>query len=141
MRNMTVEEIRAQIKRIQNLIDDYDSYSFDRILGDYRVTPKFMNAVSLLFSKYGSFVGEVKAKYPEYLEEIEKIDKLIGSYFEYLTRSSKRDYSFKLVTLAIGKISELISLIETIETHPPKEKVSKAAYERLIKKMKPIREQ
>jgi len=37
-----------------------------------------------------------------------------------------------VLNVAIGKISELISLVETIESVPPEEKVSKTSYDKLL---------
>lgn len=123
---MSAEEVRKQIKNVQQSIS-YRSTT----LGE--INYSFLRQVNLLQDSYGAFLGKAKAQFPEYIKEINNISDEIKTYFEYMTRSSNADYCFKLANLAIGKISELLLFIEGLRASPPERKISKRAYEQLVK--------
>jgi len=129
---MSVAEVREQIKIVQKSITDSQSITFRAGLG-YIVAYEFLKKVNRLLECYGSFLGKAKAKYSDYLEEIENYDEEIKAYFEHMTKSSETNYCFKLVNLAIGKISELLSFVEGLEASPPRKKVSKRIYQKLLR--------
>jgi hypothetical protein len=131
---MSATEVRDEIRKVQlSMIGDFSHYS----VGD--VTASFLGSVNLLHQKFGEFVGKAKAKHPEYVDQIDALDSKVGYYFEYLTKSSFYASSFKLVNLAIGKICELLSFIDTIETIPLSETISRKAYDELAEENAALR--
>lgn len=122
-----IEEIREQINAIHSGIKEpYHYKSYDAI------TRHFWADVNLLLEKYGRLIGRAKAKYFDHSEEINSIDKKIKEYSELLLRRADADQSLHLANLVTGKISELLSFVEELEASPPKEKVSKVAYDKLL---------
>lgn len=130
---MSAGVVRYQIKEVQKLITDSRSTSFNMRTSQLLTTAYFLGGVNLLLQEYGEFIGKAKAKHSDYLEQINKIDGKIRQYFEYLMKTSEADYSFKLVTLGIGKISELVSFVEGLDKISQEQKVSKLAYEKMAR--------
>lgn len=124
---MSAQGVKEQIKTVQNSIASSASTFYGEITRD------FLKKVNLLQESYGAFLGRAKAKHPEYVDEIDNIANEIKTYFEYLTRDSDYKYCFKLVNLAVGKISELLSFVEGLEASPPEKKVSTRVYEKLLR--------
>ena len=135
---MSTEEVRGQINKVQNEMTSLSSTTV-RYGEGVVITEHFLQQVSLLLSKYGTLVGNAKATYPEYLEEIDQIDEIIRGYLEYLMKSRQSDHCFKLVNLAVGKISEFVSFVERLKAIPPKEKVSRVAYEKAVRENETLR--
>jgi hypothetical protein len=130
---MSAKDVREQIKVIQTKMDGSDYYNvYDEI------RPKFLSDVNLLQQKYGIFLGNVKARHSDYFDKLDAMDRIIGEYFVALIRSSDYRDCFKLVNLASGKISELVSFVEALETIPPQEKVSKESYDKLVSQNKEL---
>jgi hypothetical protein len=130
---MSANEVKKHIELVQDKMTDYSSTTLNFITAQSEITPRFLSYVNLLLQKYGEFVGEAKAKHFDYLEEIGELDEEIKLYFGQLTMSSEANYSFKLVNLAIGKISEVLSFISGLEGRPPEEKISRQVYEKLVR--------
>lgn len=123
---MSAQQVREQIKKVQQSIG-YRSTS----LGEIRLS--FLQQVNYLQESYGALAGKAKAHHPEYITDINNICKEIETYFEYMTKSTNADYCFKLVNLAIAKISELLAFVEGLEASPFEKKVSRRAYEKLAR--------
>jgi hypothetical protein len=137
---MSAGNIRVQINRIRANMLKYDYYSELNVgTVTYEVTEKFLSDLNLLQQIYGEFVGKAKARHQEYLEELSLVDDGISECFAGLLKSSSSEVCFKLVNLAVGKISELISFVETLDTTPPEEKVSKEAFDKLAKEKEELR--
>jgi len=130
---MSAGEVRYQIGQVQKLITDSKSRTFSTAVGKNVITTHFLSGFNLLLQKYGEFIGKAKAKHSDHLEQINEIDGEIKEYFDYLVRTSEAYYSFKLMTLGIRKISEIVSFIEGLETIPPEKKVSRIAYEKMAR--------
>lgn len=96
------------------------------------VTNRFLSHVNLLHQTYGTFVGRAKAKHSE-SEELKAMDDDITQCFVESLKSASMDYSFKLVNIAIGKMLELLTFIETLEATPPENKVPKASFDKVVK--------
>jgi DNA mismatch repair ATPase MutS len=128
---MSAEKIVKQIELIRQKMgrgSRYDGYSL--LYGG--VKEEFHSDVNYLLSLYGEFLGTVKARHKEYLNELNKIDDTITDYFQTLLKTSDDETCFKLVNLGSGKISELLSFVNSLEQSPPEEKVSKASYDKLL---------
>ena len=117
---MSAEEVRKQIREVQSKMTRSSS-TWIQFGGKQEITKFFLQEVSLLQDRYGDFMGKTKARHLDYLEELSEMDETIRHYFEYLPKSAESDYCFKLVNLAIGKISELLSFVEELEDLPPQE--------------------
>lgn len=127
---MSAEEIIKQIRLIRQKMArgvHYDGYSS---FGS--VTADFHSDVNYLLSLYGEFLGTAKAKHNEYLNELNKMDNIITEYFQALLSVSEDEHCFKLVNLGSGKISELLSFVNSLEKSPTEEKVSKVSYDKLV---------
>lgn len=127
---MSATEVRKQITKIQNSMSDmYVTYRKD---AGYIITYSFLEKVNRLLDSFGAFLGVAKARHIEYLKEIEEWNKKISTYFQAMTKSSESNYSFKLVSLAIGEISGFLSFIEELEASP-EQKVAISAYNKLVR--------
>ena len=112
----------------------YANYSrFSPLTYRDEITDEFLSDANLLNQIYGEFVGEAKAKHPEYLNELNAINKEVVKYFESLLRSDGAFSCYKMINLASMKISELLSFVDIIEKTPPEDKVSKASYDILLR--------
>lgn len=128
---MSREEVELQIKEIQRDIDSRWSSEYSGISDQHEITPYFLNKVSNLLEVYGRFLGNAKAKHYAYLDDLNQIHSKVEEYFEGLMSSHNAKTCFKLVSLGIGKISELLQFAQGIETSKPVEGISKAKYEKL----------
>jgi len=130
---MSLEEVEKQIKTIQDTINVKQSIIFSNLSKQTEITPFFLNKVSILLESYGQFVGNAKAKHYTYLDDINNIDGIARGYFEDLMTSHNAKTCFKLVSLGVGKISELLQFVKGIELSKPAESIPKAKYEKLVK--------
>ena len=123
---MSAKDIRQQIKQIQTNIKD-------RMYGHQRITYLFQSDVNLLQRMYGEYLGTAKARHQEHLKEFSTFDNDVRKYFEQLVELESPLYCFSTINLAIGKISELVSFVEAIESAPAEEKVTRASYIKLLR--------
>lgn len=124
---MSAENLRVQIRVIRKNMTESLKYNY---IGD--ITDKFFADMNLLQQRYGEFIGKAKGTHQEYLKEISRIDVDITTCFAKLTQLSHYGTIIQIVNLAIGKISELLSFVETIESTPPEDKVPKASYDTVL---------
>jgi hypothetical protein len=125
---MSAENLKAQIRTIREKMTKPRTYNY---MGD--LTGEFFKDINLLQQRYGEFLGNAKAKHQEYLQELSRLDNDITTCFVKLTQVSQTGTIFQILNLAIGRISELMSFVETIESKPPDEQVSKASYDKLLR--------
>lgn len=136
---MSAGAVRYQINKVQSAMKGSESSHLrygDRVR---TVTEHFLHDISVLHEKYGEFVGKAKASHPEYLQRISEMSKVVREYYEHLTETPQSDYCFKLVGLVIGKISETLTFVEGLEAQPPEKKVSRSAYEKLVREKDDLR--
>lgn len=125
---MSAENLRKQMQKIQDEMDDdyhYIEYT--------TLTPLFLKDTNQLHQIYGEFVGKAKAIHPEERNQITSLDNEITQYFNLINKfidEPKRGLT--LISSASGKISELISYINALESKPPQENVSKSSYDKLL---------
>lgn len=125
------EQIIRQAAQIRNNMKEqlvYSSFSINRT--KWEVNSRFLSDVNYLNQVYGTLIGRIKARHLE-LDELRSMDEYITQCFVKLLESADADFSFKLVNIAIGKIFELFSYINIIESTPPEDKVSKASYDKI----------
>jgi hypothetical protein len=125
---MSAEAISKQIGLIRRRMSEgtfYERYS----TSSGTVRDEFHSDVNYLLNLYGEFLGSAKARHTEYLSELNNMDSAITDYFTALLRVSEDETCFKLVNLSSGKISELLSFVNSLEKSPPEERVSKASYD------------
>ena len=129
--NDSKDQILQQATKIRDGMKTTLLYSsFSTYHSRWEVSSRFLSDVNLLNQLYGLLIGRIKARHLE-LDELRSMDDYITQCFVKLLESADADFSFKLVNIAIGKIFELFSYINVIESIPPEQKVSKASYDKL----------
>ena len=126
---MSEKTIRGQIALIRDKIGD--GFAYGSVTG--RIKDKFFEDVNELQEMYGSFIRRAKINHQDYSEKLEAINNEISVCFMTLCKVSDRDSSFTLINLAVGKISELLSFVETLEASPPEKNVSQASFDKVSK--------
>jgi hypothetical protein len=91
-----------------------------------------LGEINLLQQRYGEFLGNAKARHQEYSKQLSILDDDITTCFAKITQFSSYKTIFQILNIAIGKIAELISFVETIESTPLEEKVTKSAYNKFL---------
>jgi hypothetical protein len=130
---MSAAEIKELINTIRKNIAKPYGYRRSSIEEGYAITEDFLHDINLLQQTYGAFIGKSKANHREVYNELTVFDNYIVNCFESLVKSSNAEFCFKVVGLATGKISELISFTDALDIMPPEEKISKSKYENLLK--------
>ena len=126
---MSVGNVRVQINNIRkNMTASFMYYDLNS-----RINERFLRDILLLQQAYGEFLGNAKAKHQEYWKQISELDNNITDCFAELTAPSHYTRCFSITNLAVGKISEMLSFVETLESTPAEDKVSKAAYDKLLR--------
>jgi len=128
---MTENSLEGQIRSIQ--LGMTTAYIFAKS-GVLPTT--FMGQITLLQRLYGEYLGRAKAENPELSSELTAMDKVITEYFQDFARAFNPEDCLKKISIAIGKISELVSFVETSKSNPPKLNVSKEAYDALLREKK-----
>lgn len=108
---MSEKTIRSQIALIRDKIGD--GFAYGSVTG--RIKDKFFEDVNELQEMCGSFIRRAKINHQDYSEKLEAMNIEISVCFMTLCQVSDRDSSFILINLAVGKISELLSFVETLE--------------------------
>lgn len=127
---MSATEVRIHIQEIRN---NMGLLSVTSRQGEgYIITYDFLELVNRLLESYGEFLGKIKARHIEHLEEFNEYNKRIMYHFKAMNKSSEANYSFKQVNLAIGEISGLLSFGEELEGSTER-KVAVSAYNKLAK--------
>jgi hypothetical protein len=124
---MSEKNIRDQIALIRDNMGD--GITYDSNIGS--IGEKFFEDVNELQEMYGSFIGKAKINHQDYSEELQAMNNEISVFFMTLCKVSDIDSSFKLINLAVGKISELLSFVEALEASPPKKNVSHASFDKV----------
>ena len=126
LKKMSAKDIKQQIQKIQTNIKG-------RMYGHQRITFLFQSDVNFLQQIYGEYLGTAKAIHQDHLKEFSTFDNDVRKYFEQLVGLESPLYCFSTINLAIGRISELVSFVEAIESAPAEEKVTKASYNKLLR--------
>lgn len=132
---MSAEELKKQMKQIQEEMNEYGHY-----IENYKLTTLFLKDTNQLNQIYGEFVGKAKAQHQEHNNQITSLDNQIIEYFQLILKAIEHpEVGFTLINLASGKISELISFINTLDTMPPQEKISKSSYDKLLREKEELK--
>lgn len=130
MIKLSAGDVRVQINRIRDNMEG--SHQLHYINFNNNVTNYFLSDVNRLMQVYGEFIGKSKAKYPEYFTELNSINDDVTTCFVNIVGSLTSETCYKLLNLAIGKMSEAISYVEGLESNQSKETVSKAYFDKLL---------
>jgi hypothetical protein len=124
---MSIAEIMDQMQLIRSRMVQPSTYS---LFG--QTTNIYLKDVNMLQEMYGIYIGKARAKYQEYSTQLSSMDKVITEYFQDFARTLNPEDSLKKIGLAIQKISEFLSFVNTLDTLPAEEKVPKASYDKLL---------
>lgn len=131
---MSAGNIRTQINQLREHMTGSFLYSrYSSAAGCFIVTENFFKDLNQLQQTYGEYLGKAKANHSEFNEQLTKMDDYINECLQGMLESTHANICFNLLNLAVGKISELVSFVDTLETIPPEEKVPKKAYANLLK--------
>ena len=127
---MSSDKLRNQIQVIQGRMKNpyYSNYEKNS-----KITAFYQSDANLLQQIYGEYLGNARAKHKEYSKEFSEFDYDIRTCFVKLAQTEYYVSSFGIINLAIGKICELVSFVETIESMPPEDTVPITHYNKLLR--------
>jgi hypothetical protein len=137
---MSISDIRKHMKQIQEGMGHaYSYYSHSVYDGANEVTEGFLSQINLLLQSYGDIVGKARARHPDWVDQLDSLDKEIRKCFGATTQTSNTDYCYKVVNLAMAKISELLSFVEELDTVSPERERSLKVHGKLMLENKELK--
>lgn len=130
---MSANEVRNQIEVVRKSMTHFSSFSLGQITND------FLSRVNLLQQKYGAFLGQAKSEHLGYSQELDELAESIETYFALMAKDSDSHFCFKLVNMAIGKISEMVSFVEGLNESKDNV-IAKSAFDDVIKKNEALKQ-
>jgi hypothetical protein len=114
---MPAVNLEQLISTIRSKMTQYNVYKKYKMYEGEQITEQFLRDVNMLQEQYGKYIGKAKAT-NKGDKELEEFDTYITGCFEGLLKTSRADPCFQLLNLAIGKISQVISYVQTLESLP-----------------------
>jgi len=120
---MSALDVRKRIKELKSEMAEHSLSAY--------ITDDIILKVNDLLDDYGTFLGEAKAKYRDYLEELKELDSQVEAYFRSFAKAHDYDFGCGVIALGVRKISELLSFVDKLGAIP-EDKVPKRLYEKLL---------